>query len=218
MAAVRCGIVVAMVEPDETRERWWQQRTPSVVVFCVVVAAMGLAGLLLASEMTEVLPEVGRDQLGDDNWVDPIGVESAFGYTVAHVPDCAAGAVTRIVLWDADSTPYWEAVAMPTPLESFVVGAAPEGFLTTREYEEPPRGAVLRLVIFRKVGGAAGVRYRQADLREERVMSMVPLQPFTIEGFKTARVCGDGSGVTDDRRTGDGSVEIGAARAETPPG
>ena len=103
----------------------------------------------------------------------------------------AAGAFTRMVLWDPESQPYWEVEGPATPLTSFLVGVAPEGFRTVTEFRDPPRGALLRLVAFRRDGGPVGIRYRATDLRPNRVVSGNPLTRFTIEGFQTAEVCED---------------------------
>jgi hypothetical protein len=170
---------------------WWGRRTPSFMVLAVLLLVVGVATVALTRRAVEVLPEVGRDQLGDDNWADPLGVHLAGGLHVARVPDCAAGAFTRMVLWDPESQPYWEVEGPATPLTSFLVGVAPEGFRTVTEFRDPPRGALLRLVAFRRDGGPVGIRYRATDLRPNRVVSGNPLTRFTIEGFQTAEVCED---------------------------
>lgn len=174
--------------------RWGEDRRTSILVFGGILAVLAVASLVLTWQVVDVLPSVGQDQLGDDNWDDPIGLQAPDGVPVAHIPDCAAGAVTRIVLWNADSEPYWEVVGRPTPMTNFFVGVTPEGFLPKVEYREPPRGEVLRLVVFREVGGTAGIRYRAVDLPDTRVVSGQPLTRFTIEGFKTADVCGQSGG------------------------
>jgi hypothetical protein len=182
--------------PEPARGHWWEQRLPSVLLLVFTTVAV----LAMVRTATEVLPEVGKDRLGADNWNDPIGVELANGFQVGRVPECAAGAFTRIVLWNPDSEPYWEVVGPPTPLNTFLVGVAPEGFTTVTPFSDPPRGAVLRLVAFRRDGGAVGIRYQAEDLREKRVMSGNPLVPFTVDGFQEADVCDDpsSSGGTDD--------------------
>lgn len=171
---------------------WWTRRTPSVAVFLGVLGVLCLVTLALVRQVADVLPEVGKDQMGEDNWDAPLGVNIGGGFQVARVPDCAAGAFTRIVLWDARSEPYWEVSGPATPLTGFVVGIAPEGFTVETTYRDPPAGAVLRLVAFRKDGGPVGIRYYRSNLRENRVVSGHPLQQFTISGFQTARVCGTG--------------------------
>lgn len=170
---------------------WWGRRWPSIAVLAVLLAVTGAVTVGLAGRAAEVLPEVGKDQLGEDNWTDPLGVHLAADFQVARVPDCAAGAFTRLVLWNPESEPYWEVEGPPTPLTSFLVGVAPEGFTTVTPYRDPPRGEVLRLVAFRRDGGPVGIRYQATDLRPTRVVSGNPLSRFTIEGFQTARVCGD---------------------------
>ncbi len=168
---------------------------PSFLVFLAVVTAVGLATVVVGVQVADVLPEVGKDQLGQDVWTDPVGLESAGGVAVAHIPDCSAGAVTRIALWDANSNPYWEVAGPATPLSSFFVGAAPAGFTLVKPYTKPPPGAVLRLVVFRKVGGVAGIRYRESQLRKSRVVSGNPLARYTIAGYQDAKVCGE-TGIT----------------------
>lgn len=174
------------VEPS-----WWQRRWVSLASLGAVIAVAAVAALIYGQQVTEVLGEVGKDHLGDDPWEDPLGVELNSGYEIGHIPDCAAAPVTRIVLWDSESNPYWEVAGPPTPLQSFFVGAAPGGFEEIVSYEEPPPGEVLRLVVFRRTGEVAGMRYQRADLRDERVMSGRPLRSFTREGFQTASVCGE---------------------------
>jgi hypothetical protein len=163
----------------------------------------------MANTATKVLPEVGKDRLGADNWTDPIGLELANGFHVGRVPDCAAGAFTRFVLWNADSEPYWEVVGPATPLNTFLVGVAPEGFTTLTPFEDPPRGEVLRLVAFRRDGGAVGIRYEASELREARVVSGNPLVPYTIDGFQDAEVCSSGSRSADGE--GSGADGVGGA-------
>ncbi len=170
---------------------WWHRRLPSFLVFVVVLMVVAGATAFVGRDVVKVLPEVPKDQLGQDLWTDPIGLESFSGLAVAHIPDCAAGAVTRIALWDANSKPYWEVTGVPTPLTTFVLGAPPKGFVVVTPYRKPPPRAVLRLVVFRKVGGVAGIRYQQADLRKSRVVSGNPLARYTVSGFQTAAVCSD---------------------------
>jgi hypothetical protein len=187
-------------EPDPAH--WWGQRLPSVAILGLVLASTAVAILVMANTATKVLPEVGKDRLGADNWTDPIGLELANGFHVGRVPDCAAGAFTRFVLWNADSEPYWEVVGPATPLNTFLVGVAPEGFTTLTPFEDPPRGEVLRLVAFRRDGGAVGIRYEASELREARVVSGNPLVPYTIDGFQDAEVCSSGSRSADGEGSG----------------
>src|SRR5690606_35282802 len=100
-------------------------RLPSVLVLLAVLAVSTVAVLVMTDTATDVLPEVGRDRLGEDNWEDPLGIELAGGFQVGRVPDCAAGAFTRIVLWNPDSEPYWEVEGPATPLNTFLVGVPP---------------------------------------------------------------------------------------------
>lgn len=192
-------------EPDPAH--WWGQRLPSVLVLGFILAMTTLAVLAMTNTATNVLPEVGKDRLGADNWSDPIGIELANGFHVGRVPDCAAGAFTRFVLWNPDSEPYWEVEGPATPLNTFLVGVAPEGFTTVTPFTDPPRGAVLRLVAFRRDGGAVGIRYKADELREKRVMSGNPLVPYTIEGFQDAEICSSGSGDGGGTVSGPGTDE-----------
>lgn len=193
-------------EPEPTH--WWGQRLPSVLVLGVLLVVTTAAVFSITRTATEVLPEVGKDRLGADNWNDPIGLELANGFQVGRVPDCAAGAFTRFVLWDPNSNPYWEVVGPATPLNTFLVGVAPEGFTTVTDFSDPPRGAVLRLVAFRRDGGAVGIRYQASDLRENRVMSGNPLVPYTVDGFQEADVCDAPTGAVDES---EGGLEDGIA-------
>lgn len=182
---------------------WWQRRGPSIVVFCVVLAAMGLASLLLWSKITDVVPGVGEDAQGVDPWEDPIGIEQVGEFQVVRIPDCAVAPVVRIELWDAESHPYWQVEGPPTPMGSFVVGVTPEGFTELEPYSEPPGDAVLRLVVVRRVKGVAGLRYTRDDVREGVVSSGVPLVRYDTEDFVTGSVCADeqdedGDGTDDD--------------------
>ena len=61
---------------------------------------------------------------------------------------------------------------------------------------------MLRLVVFRKIGGAAGIRYLQGQLPTNRVVSGNPLSRYTISGFQTAKVCGDTATKATYRGTG----------------
>lgn len=161
-----------------------------MLLFWGILAGVTFAGAKLALQVKDVLPEVGRDAQGDDPWTDPVGVEAAGPFQVVHIPDCAAGPVTRIILMDERSNPYWRVSGPPAALNTFVVGVTPKGFTVDVPFRKPANKAVLRLVVIRKVKGAAGVRYTARDLREKRVVSMLPLTRFTVAGFQTADVCG----------------------------
>ena len=187
------------------RPRWWQRRGPSVLVFCVVIAAMGLASLALWGRLTDVLPEVGKDKQGEDPWTDPLGVEKLGDFQVVRIPDCAAAPVVRVELWDEDSEPYWEMTGPPTPLQSFVVGVAPEGWEEQTPYREPPAGAVLRLLVVRRVKGVAGVRFQARDLRSEYVTTGPPTTRYLVEDFVTGSVCGD-EDEADPEQAGEGGT------------
>ena len=165
-----------------------------LVLACILVG-MVLGTALVARSVSEVLGEVPKDRLGSDPWEATLGLERADPFQIAYLPDCAAGSVTRIVLWDENSKPYWEVTGPPTPMATFVVGAAPVGFETVVPYREPPKGALVRLVAFRRAGDPVGLRYREVDLVSGRVVGLPSLTRFSREGFKTAEVCGDDSGV-----------------------
>jgi hypothetical protein len=169
---------------------WWRRRGWSMLVLLLLLGGIVAVGARMALRVSDALPEVGKDARGDDPWNDPIGVERVGAFAVAHIPDCAAGPVVRIALWNEQSGSYWEVSGPPTPITSFVVGVTPEGFKEETPFHSPPRNAILRLVVFRSVKGPAGVRYEVSDLRKARVVSMLPLSRFTIEGFQTADVCG----------------------------
>ncbi len=171
------------------RPPWWQRRGPSFLVFCVVLVAMGLASAALWRNVTEVLPDVGKDRQGEDPWRYPVGVEKVGQFQIAHIPDCAAAPVVGIVLWDEDSRPYWEVSGPATPMESFAIGVTPEGFTADTPYRTPPADAVLRLVVVRKVKGVAGVRFRATDLRTGYVASGEPISRYLVDDFQTGKVC-----------------------------
>ena len=180
----------------EPRPPWWQRRGPSGLVFCLVLISMGVASFLLWSNVSAVLPDVGKDEQGADPWTDPVGVEKIAGFQVVRIPDCAAAPVVRIELWDEQSNPYWEVAGPATPMASFAIGATPEGFDEITPYTAPPADAVLRLAVVRKVKGVAGVRFQASDLRTGYVASGPPMSRYLIEDFQTGAVCGsEGEGV-----------------------
>ncbi|HWJ99040.1 MAG TPA: hypothetical protein VNQ33_12835 [Acidimicrobiales bacterium] len=187
--------------PETPRPSWWHRRWPSALVFAAVLGAMAIASLVIWSDVSDVLPDVGKDKQGQDPWNDPVGIERVGVFQVVHIPDCAAAPVVRIGLWDEDSKPYWEVSGPPTPMDSFAIGAVPEGFAEDTAYEKPPAGAVLRLVVFRKVKGVAGVRYQETDLRTGYVVSGTPLNRYEVDKFQTGSVCGDEDGEGDGATT-----------------
>jgi hypothetical protein len=204
-----------MPEPSSPpRPPWWHRRWPSALVFGGVLLVMAVASVSLWSDLGDVLPDIGKDKQGEDPWNDPIGVEKVGGFQVAHIPDCAAAPVVRIALWNEASEPYWEVSGPATPMESFAIGATPEGFTEDQAYTKPPAGAVLRLVVFRKVKGVAGVRFQESDLRSGYVASGLPLSRYEVADFKVGELCGDEEG--DDA---DGSTTTADPGATTvPPG
>ena len=141
------------------RASGWQRRGPSLLVFVVVLAVMGLTAVALWSSITDVVPDVGKDKQGEDPWQDPVGIEKVGDFQVAHIPDCAAAPIVRIALWDEHSKPYWEVSGPAIPMASFAIGATPQGFEVDTPYTAPPPGAVLRLAVVRTVKGVAGVRF-----------------------------------------------------------
>jgi hypothetical protein len=177
--------------PSTPRPPWWHRRLPSTVVFLVVLGVMSLAAVALWADVGEVLPDVGKDNQGEDPWNDPVGVEKVAGFEVVRIPDCAAAPVVRIALWNEASEPYWEVSGPATPMDSFAIGATPEGFTEVKAFTKPPEGAVLRLVVFRKVKGVAGVRYQESDLRRGYVASGLPISRYGESDFMTGDVCGD---------------------------
>lgn len=179
-----------MSQPTEDRRvHWWYRRGPSLLVFVVVLAVMAAVVVTMTRDVSEVIGEVPKDELGEDNWTDQLGVEAAGPLQVAQVPECAADPITRIALWDADSNPYWEVSGPPTPLTSFVIGAAPAGFTVVEPYRAPEESDLVRLVVFRRVGGVAGVRYRAIDLVDGKVISGSPIRTYTRDGFREEKVC-----------------------------
>jgi len=194
-----------------SRPPWWQRRGPSGLVFALVLVSMVIGSITMWSSVAEVLPGIGKDQQGDDPWEDPVAVEKVGVFQVARIPDCAAAPVERIELWDEDSKPYWQAVGPPTPMSSFVIGVAPEGFSEPTAYTEPPAGAVLRLVVVRSVKGVAGTRYQMADLRSAYVIDGE--RRYEVETFQTASVCGgdeaDGTGGGSTTTTNTSVPEVG---------
>jgi hypothetical protein len=212
--------------PDHVKAPWYRQAKWSTVTLVAVIVVLSGGGALLARSVSNALPVVGRDKLGEDPWVDPIGVEKAGPFEVAHVPDCAAGLIVRIVLWDNESNPYWQVSGPPTAMPTFVVGVTPPGWTVDVPFTAPRRGAVVRLVIIRTVKGAAGVRYTSTNVVSKRVVSMLPLSRFTIAGYQTADVCGTGgkakkagdagtTTVPSDVNTG--TLPTGDAGTTTPP-
>ena len=182
------------------RPSWWHRRWPSAIVFALVIGVMAGASIAIWSDVSSILPDVGKDKQGEDPWNDPVGIEKVGVFQVVHIPDCAAAPVVRIGLWDEQSNPYWEVSGPATPMESFAIGATPEGVTEDHAFEKPPAEAVLRLVVFRKVKGVAGVRYQETDLRSGYVVSGTPINRYEVEKFQTGSVCGD------EDEEGDGST------------
>jgi hypothetical protein len=177
----------------ESRRRlpWWQRRWPSILVLCLVLAAMGIVALVSWTRVTEVVPDVGKDKQGVDPWEDPLGVEPVGQFQIVHIPDCAAAPVVGIELWDDDSQPYWAVSGPPSVMNSFAIGATPEGFTVDTPFTAPPANAVLRLAVVRSVKGVAGVRFETSDLREGYVASGEPISRYGLDDFRTGAVCGD---------------------------
>lgn len=179
--------------PGASKVAWWRRKSPSVFVLLALVAVMVLTTALVGRGVAGVLDEVPKDRLGTDPWSATLGIERIDPFQVVYLPDCASGSVTRIVLWDEDSEPYWEVSGPPTPMASFVIGGTPVGFTEVVPYTEPPAGAMLRLVAFLRSGEPVGLRFRDVDLVTGRVVATPKLSRFSREGFQTAEVCGDES-------------------------
>ncbi|CAN5667830.1 hypothetical protein BH10ACT1_BH10ACT1_21800 [soil metagenome] len=178
-----------MPEASSRPAPWWHRRFPSFLVFVAVVGVIALTTAAVGRDVADVLPEVGKDHLGHDAWTEPLGIELSGDVSVARLPDCAAGLVSRIVLWDAQSRPYWEVTGPPTAMTAFFVGVVPGGFTELTPYHVPPPGKVMRLVAFRQEGEVAGIRYQRSQLRTGRVVSGNPLARYTVSGFQAAKVC-----------------------------
>ena len=192
-----------MSQPTARREHWWLRRGPSLLVFAVVLLVLVVSVVVVSRQLVDVIGEVPKDELGEDAWTDQLGIELFGGLQVAQVPQCAADPITRIALWDADSNPYWEVAGPPTPFTSFVIGAAPAGFSEVEPYRAPPEGELVRLVVFRRVGGVAGMRFREIDLVDGKVISGSPVRTYTREGFRKEKVCDTPSTRDSDQTTGD---------------
>lgn len=193
-------------------ERWWLRRGPSLLVFAAVLLVVTAAALVVSRQLFDVIGEVPKNELGEDNWTDQMGIELFGGLQVAQVPECAADPITRIALWDVDSNPYWEVAGPPTPFTSFVIGAAPAGFTEVEPYRAPADDELVRLVVFRRIGGVAGMRYRSIDLVDGKVMSGNPLRTYTRDGFRQEKVCDTPSKAGRDVATGiDGVDDVDAA-------
>ncbi|MGI8754541.1 MAG: hypothetical protein ACR2MB_01520 [Acidimicrobiales bacterium] len=184
--------------PSEPERHWWRKKWPSIGALLVVLGACTAVAAALAFQISSVLPSVGRDAQGEDPWTDPIGVEEAGPFQIAHIPDCANAPVVKIVLLDEETRPLWQVTGPAVPLRSFVVGVAPEGFTTDTPLRTGPPGEQLRLVVIRRLKGAAGIRYQASNLRKGRVVALPGLSRFTIDGFQTADVCGSTPGSGND--------------------
>ena len=141
--------------------------------------------------MADVLPEVGKDQLGDDPWDDPIGVEMAGAFQLAHIPDCAAGSGhPHRPVGRGLASRTGRSRARPRPMASFVVGVTPDGLPGRHALPRAAApGAVLRLVVFRQGRRARPASAtRPSDLRVGAAWSAgSPLSRFTVDGFQTGR-------------------------------
>ena len=198
-----------MPETSSTpRPSWWHRRWPSALVFGAILLVMAVASLTLWGDVKDVLSDVGKDKQGEDPWNDPVGVEKVGVFQVVHIPDCAAAPVVRIALWDEESKPYWEVAGPATPMESFAIGATPEGFEEVHPFTKPPADAVLRLVVFRKVKGVAGVRFQNTDLRTGYVASGTPISRYEVDKFQVGSVCGDEGESGEEGDTGSTTTTV----------
>lgn len=180
--------------PGAASQHWWRRRTPSVLVFLAVIAAMVMVSAALWGRVSDLLPGVGVDEQGEDPWTDPVGIEQVGDLYIARIPSCAAAPVVRIELWDSSSEPFWSVSGPPTPMASFALGFTPEGFTEDVGYKEPPADAVQRLVVVRSVKGVAGLRFEDADLVDGLVIAGNPIVGYDPEDWAAASVCGKGSG------------------------
>lgn len=209
---------------------WWRRPAPSLGVLALLLLVIAGLILIMGGRVGEAIPDVGRDDAGIDTWTDPLAVEEVQeDLVMGIIPDCAAGPVSRIVLWDAASEPLWEVAGTPRPVPQFFVGYPVEGFETLVEYREPADDETVRLVVFPRLGPPIGLRYRGADLAEGRVMSGSPLRTYSRDGWKSAGVCagggsggefdpaddaGDGPATGDDSTTDDTTLGDGPATGD----
>lgn len=180
--------------PRGPRPPWYQRRGPSVLVLAVLLLVVGLVTAALADDVADVLPQIGKDEQGEEPWSDPVAVEKAGPYRIIHVPDCALAPIDKVVLWDEDSKPYWEVQGPAASLSTFVIGATPPGFDVVVPFEEPPPGVILRIGVFRTTGSAAGTRYRESDLRTGYAAGGDPVVRYKRESFTKGDVCGEDGG------------------------
>lgn len=147
----------------------------------------GSAGYL-GARVIRALPEVGRNVSQRDPWVAPVGVERlADGALVGHVPPCAQGAVVGLFLWDDDDNPFWQVEGNPTPLDTFLIGAAPIGFRVVHPLTVWRPDQMLHLGVLRTTGGAAGIAFRPDGLRAGQVRYQN--RWMTVERFKSVAHC-----------------------------
>ena len=173
-----------------------------------LLLVVGLVTAALADDVADVIPQVGKDDQGEDPWTDPVGVEKAGPYRLVHIPDCAQAPIEKIVLWDEDSRPYWEVEGPPASLATFVIGVTPPGFEVVVPFREPPPGVILRVGVVRSARGMAGVRYRESDLRTGFSVTGNPVVRYKTENFTKGGVCGeDGT---------EGSGGVGTSSTTTP--
>lgn len=179
--------------------RWWRRPGPSLLVLLGVVVVVAAAVVSIGGRVADTLPEVGRDDTGSDTWRAPLAVQELNEEVVLGVvPDCAAGPITRIVLWDPESEPYWEVSGPARPVQDFFVGFPIEGFSTDVEFRRPPDDELVRLIVFRRVGSPAGVRFRYSDIANGRLMGGSPLRSYTRDGWLSEAECtGPGGGTGD---------------------
>ena len=191
---------------------WWQTRSGSIGALLGTLVVVALLAVVLADRVGGALSDVGRDEDGTDPWTDPVGLEPvAGGLLVGRLPDCAAAPVTRITVWDQDSTPIWDVAGPPTALPAFILGVPPPGFDELTPYDEPDETALVRLVVNRQLVGVAGARYAFDDLGREKVTTYYEgaYHTFSRSGFQGADVCRGRDGSTnllpDGQRQDDGS-------------
>lgn len=190
---------VATTEETDSDPRWWRRPGPSLGVLSAILVILTVAVLNVGARVGDTLPEVGRDDTGTDAWKAPLAVQELQESLVAAVvPDCAAGPITRIVLWDPESEPYWEISGPARPLREFLIGFPVEGFTTDVEFTAPPDDEYVRLVAFRRVGSPIGLRFRYADIRSGRLMGGSPLRSYTKDGWLAEAECAGQGGDASD--------------------
>ncbi|HEY4377270.1 MAG TPA: hypothetical protein VGM93_08925 [Acidimicrobiales bacterium] len=183
-------------KPPQHRTPWWERKAPSFLTFVVLLLVVALVTVALAVRVKDTLHDVGRDQAGSDPWTLPVGVEvTKYGFLIGHIPACEQSPVERIELWDANSKVLWEVAGPPTPMATFTIGFAPQGFKTIHPYTEPGPSALVRVVVVRRLAGVIGGRYVKKDLSHSAnrvtVFDGAATHVYTSDGFRDIDYCSD---------------------------